>query len=172
VALANDPTLFTPDFRYREGTNLGPLLPGWLPQQTSRALQWAGAASVALPLANLSATVAGPLRFQRRGLRALLQRVVPKPGQGPSERALDAIGYRLDVFARGERGARFRGRVTAQGHPGYRSTPEMAVCVALGLADGRLGRTPHFGIVSPAAGLGIEAVDALCDARVRFEAGA
>jgi short subunit dehydrogenase-like uncharacterized protein len=172
VALMADEALFTPDFRYREGTHIGKLLPGWLPQAPARALQWAGAASVALPLANLSATVAGPLRFQRRGLRALLQRIVPKPGQGPGERALDAIGYQLDVFALGERGARFRGRVTAQGHPGYRSTPEMAVCVALGLADGRLGRTPHFGIVSPAAGLGIEAVDALRDARVQFEAGA
>jgi len=96
---------------------------------------------------------------------------VPQPGTGPSERALDAIGYELEVVARGERGARFRGRVIAQGHPGYRSTPEMAVCVALGLADGTLGRTPHFGIVSPAAGLGIEAVPALRAAGVRFTAG-
>ena len=47
----------------------------------------------------------------------------------------------------------------------------MAVCVALGLADGSLGRTPHFGIVSPAAGLGIEAVAALRAAGVRFTAG-
>jgi short subunit dehydrogenase-like uncharacterized protein len=172
VALADDATLFAPGFRYREGTHMGKLLPGWLPRSTSRVLQWAGAASVAVPLANLSATVAGPLRFQRRGMRALLQRVVPKPGKGPSERALDAIGYRLDVLARGEHGARFVGRVTAEGHPGYRSTPEMAVCAALGLADGTLGRTPHFGIVAPAAGLGIEAVDALREARVRFEAGA
>jgi short subunit dehydrogenase-like uncharacterized protein len=170
VALMADEALFAPDFRYREGTHIGQLLPGWLPQAPARALQWAGAASVALPLANLSATVAGPLRFQRRGMRALLRRVVPKPGQGPSERALDAIGYQLEVFAHGERGARFRGRVRAQGHPGYRSTPEMAVCVALGLADGTLGRTPHHGIVPPAAGLGIEAVDALRGARVQFEA--
>jgi short subunit dehydrogenase-like uncharacterized protein len=126
------------------------------------------AASVAAPLANLSATIAGPLRFQRQALRALLQRLVPKPGTGPSECALDAIGYELEVVARGVRGARFRGRVVAQGHPGYRSTPEMAVCMALGLADGSLGRTPHVGIVSPAAGLGIEAVPALAAAGVDF----
>ena len=63
------------------------------------------------------------------------------------------------------------GRVSAQGHPGYRSTPEMAVCVALGLADGTLGRTPHFGIVSPAAGLGIEAVPALAAAGLSFTPG-
>ncbi len=55
-----------------------------------------------------------------------------------------------------------------QGHPGYRSTPEMAVCVALGLADGSLGRTPQVGIVSPAAGLGVEAAIALSAAGVSF----
>jgi hypothetical protein len=40
--------------------------------------------------------------------------------------------------------------------------------MALGLADGSLGRTPHVGIVSPAAGLGIEAVPALAAAGVDF----
>jgi short subunit dehydrogenase-like uncharacterized protein len=171
IALMRDATLFSDHFRYREGTPMARLLPGggsWLPSPASRALQWAMAASVAAPLANLSATIAGPLRFQRQALRALLQRLVPKPGTGPSERALDAIGYELEVVARGVRGARFRGRVVAQGHPGYRSTPEMAVCMALGLADGSLGRTPHVGIVSPAAGLGIEAVPALAAAGVDF----
>jgi short subunit dehydrogenase-like uncharacterized protein len=175
VALTQDESLFSADFRYQEGTAMARLLPGggrWLPQPASRALQWAMAASVAVPLANLSASIAGPLRFQRQALRALLQRLVPRPGTGPSERALDAIGYELDVVARGARGARFRGRVVAQGHPGYRSTPEMAVCVALGLAEGRLGRTPHVGVVSPAAGLGIEAVAALGAAGVDFRTGA
>ncbi len=173
IALAQDSSLFSEDFAYEEGTPMARLLPGagrWLPQRSSRALQWAMAASVAAPLANLSATIAGPLRFQRQALRALLQRLAPKPGNGPSERALDAIGYELEVVARGARGARFRGNVVAQGHPGYRSTPEMAVCVALGLADGSLGRTPHVGIVSPAAGLGIEAVAALGAAGVQFNA--
>jgi short subunit dehydrogenase-like uncharacterized protein len=172
VALMQDATLFSDDFVYQEGTPMARLLPGggsWLPQLSSRALQWAMAASVAAPLANLSATIAGPLRFQRQALRALLQWLVPKPGSGPSERALDAIGYELEVVARGARGARFRGRVVAQGHPGYRSTPEMAVCVALGLADGSLGRTPHYGIVSPATGLGIEAVPALQAAGLSFQ---
>jgi len=172
VALMQDATLFSDDFVYQEGTPMARLLPGggsWLPQLSSRALQWAMAASLAAPLANLSATIAGPLRFQRQALRALLQWLVPKPGSGPSERALDAIGYELEVVARGARGARFRGRVVAQGHPGYRSTPEMAVCVALGLADGSLGRTPHYGIVSPATGLGIEAVPALQAAGLSFQ---
>jgi short subunit dehydrogenase-like uncharacterized protein len=171
VALMDDATLFDPAFRYREGMHMGRLLRGSdrLPPRAARALQWASAAGLALPLANLSASIAGPLQFQRELLRALLQRLVPKPGRGPSERSLDAIGYELLVQARGTRGARFGGRVVANGHPGYRSTPEMGVCMALGLADGRLGRTPHCGIVSPAAGLGIEAVAALQAAGVIFK---
>ncbi len=170
VALMDDETLFDREFTYREGTDMGALMPGgsWLPARATLPMQWAAAASVAASVANLSATITGPLRFQRGVVGAVLQRVVPKPGSGPSEAALDAIGYELRVFARGASGARFRGVVVAQGHPGYRSTPEMAVCMALGLADGTLGRTPHFGIVSPAAGLGIEAVPALAAAGVSF----
>jgi len=170
VALIDDPTLFSADFRYREGTDMRSLLPGakLLPPRASLALQWAGAAALSAPLAQLSAIVAGPLQFQRALVGPLLQRLAPKPGSGPREAALDGSGYELEVFARGARGARFHGRVVAQGHPGYRSTPEMAVCAGLGLADGSLGRTPHVGIVPPAAGLGLEAVAALQAAGVQF----
>jgi short subunit dehydrogenase-like uncharacterized protein len=44
----------------------------------------------------------------------------------------------------------------------------MLAVAAAGLADGTLGRTPHTGIVTPATGLGIEAVEALAAAGVRF----
>ena len=174
VALMADATLFAPHFRYREGSDMRSLLPGarWLPSGPSLALQWAGAAALAAPLAQLRATLAGPLEFQRGALGAVLQRVLPRPGSGPREASLDAIGYELEVLARGARGARFRGLVSAQGHPGYRSTPRMAVCAALGLADGSLGRTPHCGIVPPAAALGIEAVAALQAVGVSFQPAA
>lgn len=170
VALIDDPTLFAPDFRYREGTDLGASVPGLalLPTRARQALLWGAAAAVAAPMANLAAAVGGPLQMQRQALRALLQRVMPRSGQGPREAALDSTGWRFEVLARAANGARFRGQVLAEGHPGYRSTPEMAVACALGLADGTLGRTPHCGVVSPAAGLGIEAVAALQAAGVRF----
>jgi short subunit dehydrogenase-like uncharacterized protein len=170
VALRDDSTLFSSDFRYCEGTDMASVLPGakLLPQPLSLALQWGAAAAVAAPLAGLSASIAGPLQFQRHVLGPLLKRVSPTPGSGPREAALDAIGYELEVFARGARGARFHGLVTGRGHPGYRSTPEMAVCAALGLADGTLGRSGIDGVVSPAAGLGIEAVPAMAVAGLSF----
>lgn len=172
VALIDDPSLFAPEFAYHEGTHMGSLLPAlpFTPRPAALALQWGAAASLSLPLASMAATVTGPLQFQRDAMGRLMQRLAPKSGQGPGEAALDGSGYAFDVFAEGSGGARFRGRVEAQGHPGYRSTPEMAVCVALGLADGTLGQTPHVGVVSPAAGLGIEAVAALAAAGVHFSA--
>jgi short subunit dehydrogenase-like uncharacterized protein len=92
----------------------------------------------------------------------------PKPGAGPSESMLEGSGYAFEVFATSVSGKRLHGRVVAQGHPGYRSTPEMMVSAGVGLARGELGRTPHFGIVTPATGLGIEAIDALRGAGLSF----
>ena len=176
VALANalvtDVPLFTPDFRYVESTDMASLVPppARLPRAATLPLQWAAAAAIAAPLAGLSASVAGPLKFQRGALRKLLERFAPQPGVGPSEAMLDGSGYGFEVFATSTSGQRFHGRVTAQGHPGYRSTPEMMVTAGIGLARGELGRTPHFGIVTPATGLGIEAIDALREAGVVFSA--
>ncbi len=169
-ALIDDETLFTPDFRYHEGTHMGSLVgvPGFVPAAATLPLQFAAAASLAAPLAGLGATVSGPLQFQRSALRKLIEHFAPKPGEGPSEAALDGTGYAFDIFATGAGGQRVQGRMDADGHPGYRSTPEMAVAMAKGLALGTLGRTPHVGIVTPASGLGLEAVEALGPAGVRF----
>ena len=169
-ALIDDETLFTADFRYREGTHMGALVaaPRFLPAAATVPLQYAAAASLAAPLAGLGATVSGPLQFQRQAIAKLIERFAPQPGEGPSEAALDAMGYAFDVFATAADGLRVQGRVTAEGHPGYRSTPEMVVAMANGLAQGTLGRTPHVGIVTPASGLGLEAVDALRPAGLRF----
>ncbi|MBC8056074.1 MAG: saccharopine dehydrogenase NADP-binding domain-containing protein [Rhizobiales bacterium] len=170
VALADDPALFAPEFRYIESTDMASLVPqpGLLPRGATLPLQWAAAASIAAPLAGLAASVSGPLTFQRGALRKLIELFAPRPGVGPSEAMLEGCGYAFEVFATSTGGRRFHGRVEAQGHPGYRSTPEMLVTAGIGLARGELGRTPHFGIVTPATGLGIEAIEALREAGVVF----
>ena len=172
-ALIDDETLFAPDFRYCEGMHMGSLLgaPSLLPGAAMVPLQFAAAASMSAQLAGLGATVSGPLQFQRQALRKLIERFAPRPGEGPSESALDGTGYAFDLVATGAGGARLHGLMEADGHPGYRSTPEMAVAAANGLALGTLGRTPHFGVVTPASGLGLEAVPALAPAGVRFSLG-
>ena len=82
------------------------------------ALQWAAAASLAAPLANLGATIAGPLQFQREALRALLQRAGAEARQRAERGARwtpSATSSRCSP--RGARGARFRGRVDRPGPP-------------------------------------------------------
>ena len=172
VALAKDAALFAPDFRYLESTDMASLVPqlALTPRAATLPMQWAAAASIAAPLASLSASVSGPLSFQRGALRQLIELFAPRPGVGPSEAMLAGSGYAFAVFATSTGGKRFHGRVQAQGHPGYRSTPEMLATVGVGLARGELGRTPHFGIVTPATGLGLDAVDALREAGVVFSA--
>jgi short subunit dehydrogenase-like uncharacterized protein len=169
-ALLVSAELFTSDFRYIEAMNMKSLVPNvaFLPNAATLPLQWAAAASLAAPLANLSAAVAGPLKFERGALRKLVDWLAPKSGQGPSEDALANSGYVFDIFAVSQNGKKLQGRLEAQGHPGYRSTPEMSVTAAVGLAKGTLGRTSHFGIVTPATGLGIEAVGALREAGLTF----
>lgn len=170
VALTKDETLFAADFRYSECTDMASLVPqvAFVPRAATLPLQWAAAASIAAPLAGLSASVSGPLAFQRGALRKLIERFAPKAGAGPGDAMLDGCGYAIEVFASSASGRRFHGRVQAQGHPGYRSTPEMLATVGVGLARGELGATPHFGIVTPATGLGLAAVDALREAGVVF----
>lgn len=162
--------LFAPDFRYSEALNVKSLVPNvsFLPDASTLPLQWAAAATLAAPLANLSAVVAGPLKFERQPLRKLVDWLGPKPGQGPSEDVLLHTRYGFDIFATSTSGKRLRARMDAQGHPGYRSTPEMAATAAVGLARGTLGRTPHVGVVTPATGLGIEAVGAMREAGLTF----
>jgi len=169
-ALLADSGWFTSDFRYHEALNMKSLVPSvsFLPEASTLPLQWAAAASLAAPLANLSAALAGPLKFERQPLRKLVDWLAPKSGEGPSEDALAHTGYAFDIFALSDSGRKLHGRLDAQGHPGYRSTPEMAVTAAVGLAHGTLGRTPHFGIVTPATGLGIEAVGAMREAGLVF----
>jgi short subunit dehydrogenase-like uncharacterized protein len=170
VALMAGEGWFAPDFRYIESMNMKSLVPSlpFMPAASTLPLQWAAAASLGVPLANLSAALAGPLKFERAPLRKLVEWLAPAPGQGPSEEALGGTGYAFDVFAVSTSGRKLQGRVEAQGHPGYRSTPEMVVTAAVGLARGKLGNTPHFGIVTPATGLGIEAVGAMREAGLTF----
>ena len=162
--------VFTDDFRYVEAMNMKSLVPSvsFLPEAATLPLQWAAAASLSAPLANLSAAVAGPLKFERQPMRKLVDWIAPRSGEGPSEDVLAQTGYQFDVFGLSEGGRKLHAKVDAQGHPGYRSTPEMAVTAAVGLARGTLGNTPHFGIVTPATGLGIETVGALREAGVVF----
>lgn len=185
---AQCPRTFAPGFRYREGLMLRDMadalfspLGRFLPQSdtnvlarwslaslggASLATQWSAAASLAAPLAAFAA--ATQHETARHALQRLLDTFGPKPGEGPSEKALDAMGYVLVWRAVGESGARAGGELRAQGHPGYRSTPEMMAAVGLALAQGDLAKGRH-GVLGPGAAFGPEVLPVLADAGIEWK---
>ena len=131
-------------FRYREvvATGRGPLSP-----------LLAGATAVGT--AGLGLGMALPPS------RWVLDRVLPAPGEGPSEQTRANGYFRVRVRTRTASGARYDSVVAAQGDPGYAATAvmfgESALCLAL---DG--DRLPTAaGVLTPATAMGSALVDRL-----------
>lgn len=129
--------IYGPRFRYREvmGFGSGPVAP----LQAGAVAGGVGALAVGLTIAPV---------------RAVLDRVLPSPGEGPSERQRDGGFFRIEIHARTSSGARYLCRVAAQGDPGYKATAvmfgESALCLAL---DGE--RLPQrAGVLTPATAMG------------------
>ena len=124
-------------FRYREVTGFG-----------------AGPAGSARALAVTTALTALLAGVALRPSRALLRPVLPKPGQGPGDKARHRGFFRLEVHARTSAGARYLTKVEGRGDPGYAGTAvmfgESALCLAL---DG--DRLPgRGGVLTPATAMG------------------
>ncbi|HEX9998972.1 MAG TPA: saccharopine dehydrogenase NADP-binding domain-containing protein [Actinoplanes sp.] len=100
----------------------------------------------------LGALVAGlmlpPTRF-------VLDRLLPKPGEGPGEKARREGHFTMDFFATTTTGARYRARFRAQGDPGYVATAVMLGESALALVHDRDALPPGGGgVLTPATALG------------------
>ncbi len=152
---------YGPAFRYEEGTSLASIT-------DVRLFQWTGAAALGANYAALASLFRRELRPARRALKAVLDRVGPAAGQGPSDAAMERMDYRLDVFARSERDDLVRGSLSGRGHPGYRSTATMAAEAALALSLDRDQLPPFCGIVTPATGLGLAVRERLKTAGVEL----
>ncbi len=101
--------------------------------------------------------------------RALLDRVLPAPGSGPSEAAREKGFFRMVVDADTESGRHYRATASGPGDPGYKATSVMLGEVALGLAlDG--DRLPdRAGSLTPATALGDVLVERLRAAGHTYE---
>jgi short subunit dehydrogenase-like uncharacterized protein len=127
---------YGPDFSYREvlDTGTGPL----------------GLAAAAA-LAGGSTALLGGMRFAPT--RRLLDRVLPDPGQGPSERTRRAGRFLVEVVATTTDGSRYRTRFGVELDFGYAGTAVMlsqaALCLAL---DRDLSTTG--GVLTPMVALG------------------
>jgi short subunit dehydrogenase-like uncharacterized protein len=87
-------------------------------------------------------------------LRRLLTPLLPKPGTGPSEQAMDNGWFRCEVLALGQDGLQARALMHDRGDPGNRATVKFVCESALALAvDGE--RLPDAGgVLTPATAFG------------------
>ncbi|HET6967911.1 MAG TPA: saccharopine dehydrogenase NADP-binding domain-containing protein [Ornithinibacter sp.] len=86
--------------------------------------------------------------------RALLDRVLPKPGEGPSEEAQANGRFRMDVTGEATNGARYRTTVAAPYDPGYSGTAVMLGQAALALVEDRDRLPDAAGVLTPATAIG------------------
>ncbi|GAA4402693.1 saccharopine dehydrogenase NADP-binding domain-containing protein [Tsukamurella soli] len=134
---------YGPDFRYREAMAVS----------RNAILSTVGSYSV---LAGLGLGVAA---IAAKPLRPLLNKVLPKPGSGPSERSQAAGRFTMDVYTATTSGRRYRARVAAHKDPGYSGTAVMLGESSLALAldgDTARGGAPlpnRSGVLTPAVAL-------------------
>ena len=119
-------------------------------------------------LAGLGAFVAGmafkPTRF-------LLDKVLPKPGDGPSEKTRQKGHFTIDIYTTTSTDEHYVSRVKAKGDPGYAATAMMLGESALALALDR-DALPSLGggVLTPASGIGDALVDRLRGAGMEITA--
>jgi short subunit dehydrogenase-like uncharacterized protein len=140
-------------FRYRETTGAG-----------------AGLLSAGRAAAISGASWAGQSALAFQPARAVLAKVLPSAGSGPSERARRTGYFRLQIHTRTSAGGRYLARVAAVGDPGYAATSmmlgESALCLALD-SD----RLPaRAGVLTPATAMGMPLVERLRAAGMTLQA--
>lgn len=116
--------------------------------------------SAAAPVLSGLATGMGKVTFgaggQLLGLvpAGLLERVLPKPGTGPSRSRRENGYYRIETYTTTSSGARYRADMAQQGDPGYQATSVLLGESALALALDRDALSDHYGVLTPAAAMG------------------
>lgn len=98
-------------------------------------------------------------RFFRLLPRRLVERIVPKPGTGPSPAARERGYYRIETYTTTSTGARYVARMEQRGDPGYKATSVLLGECGLALAFDRDKLPDLHGVLTPAAAMG----DALLD---------
>jgi short subunit dehydrogenase-like uncharacterized protein len=96
--------------------------------------------------------------------RKLLDKVLPDPGQGPSEQSRRNGRFRMEIHGNGHVAT-----VAAQGDPGYAATALMMGESALSLALDAERLPSHTGVLTPASALGLPLIERLRDAGMTLE---
>jgi short subunit dehydrogenase-like uncharacterized protein len=106
--------------------------------------------------------LAGGLAFAPT--RKVLDKVLPQPGEGPSEKSRRSGFFRMEIHS----GAH-RATVAAKGDPGYAATAVMMGESALTLVLERPRLPAHTGVLTPATALGVPLIERLRAAGMTFQ---
>lgn len=93
--------------------------------------------------------------------RAVLDRVLPSPGEGPSESRRRNGFFRIELHTRTSSGARYLCRVSQQGDPGYLATSVMFGESSLCLAHDGERLPARAGVLTPATAMGDALIERL-----------
>jgi short subunit dehydrogenase-like uncharacterized protein len=93
-------------------------------------------------------------RYFRLLPRGLVERIVPKPGTGPSAAARDRGYYRTETYTTTTSGARYVARMAQDGDPGYNATSVLLGESGLALAFDRDKLSDLRGVLTPASAMG------------------
>jgi short subunit dehydrogenase-like uncharacterized protein len=93
-------------------------------------------------------------RYFDRLPRKLVERIAPKPGTGPSERAREQGHYTVETYTTTTTGARYRATMSQKGDPGYKATSVLLGESGLALALDRDRLSELRGVLTPAAAMG------------------
>jgi short subunit dehydrogenase-like uncharacterized protein len=141
-------------FRYAEYSDFG---------SGARGAVTAGLVSAAL-VAGVAGLAFGPTR-------AVLDRVLPAPSEGPSEESMAKGRFLMEVTAEATNGARYRADVGARMDPGYAGAAVMFGQAALALVlDGDRLPPTEGGVLTPATAVGHPLVERLREHGFTLEA--
>lgn len=137
--------------RYRESMATGPGVRGAL-------------AAVGL-LIGIPLVIAG---YWLAPTRRLLDRLLPSPGDGPSEELQARGRFDVTLTAQTERGGTLRLQISADGDPGYRATAVMLSQAGLCLAFDGDHLPAAAGVLTPATAMGAPLIERLEEAGQRY----
>jgi short subunit dehydrogenase-like uncharacterized protein len=93
-------------------------------------------------------------RYFRLLPRRLVDRVLPKPGTGPSEAVRERGFYKVETYTTTTSGTRYVATIAQRGDPGYKATAVLLGESGLALAMDRDELSELRGVLTPAAAMG------------------
>lgn len=123
-------------------------------EQMSMGRSFAAPVIAAMAAGGNAATMALGSRYFDRLPQGIVERIAPKPGTGPSERAREQGHYTVETYTTTTTGARYRATMSQKGDPAYKATSVLLGESGLTLAMDRDRLADLRGVLTPAAAMG------------------